>query len=223
VYTAELSDPADSEATKEAPPWKMCTTSGWLFTRKRSVTACRMPVAAFPQKVPLLPRDSVWTGWMKTLPQPGTVAMEATMFTGWIYDHLLPHAAGVKVAHPLTLRAIVAAKNKNDRIDAKKISDGLRCDFLPECYMASTGIRERRRTLRYRNLLVHQAVQLNIHEGLRALLGLCRETLVRLQKTESALVRSLQRDSLLAEPVERLRTIPAVGPIPALPCAARSW
>jgi hypothetical protein len=27
--------------------------------------------------------------WMKTLPQPWTAAMEATVFTGWIYDHLL--------------------------------------------------------------------------------------------------------------------------------------
>jgi hypothetical protein len=26
--------------------------------------------------------------WMKTLPQPWTVAMEATIFSGWIYDHL---------------------------------------------------------------------------------------------------------------------------------------
>ena len=56
----------------------------------------------------------------------------------------------------------------------------------------------------------------DINEGLRPLLRLCRETLVRLQKTESALVRSLQRDSLLAERVERLMTIPAVGPITAL-------
>jgi hypothetical protein len=36
--------------------------------------------------------------------------MEATIFTGWIYDHLLPHAEQVKVAHPLMLRAIAAAK-----------------------------------------------------------------------------------------------------------------
>jgi len=98
--------------------------------------------------------------WMKTLPQPWTAAMEATIFTSWIYDHLLPHAAAVKVAHPLMLRAIAAAKKKNDRIDANKIADCLRCDFLPECYMASTEIRERRRTLRYRNLLVRQAVQM---------------------------------------------------------------
>ena len=87
-------------------------------------------------------------------------AMEATMFTGWIYDHLLPHAAAVKVAHPLMLRAIAAAKKKNDRIDASKICDCLRCDFLPECHMVSTEIRDRRRTLRYRKLLVRQNVQL---------------------------------------------------------------
>src|SRR5205814_9477760 len=188
--------------------------------------------------------------WMNTLPQPWTVAMEATIFTGWIYDHLLPHAQQVKVAHPLMLRAIAAAKKKNDRIDAGKICDCLSDDFLPECYMASTAIRERRRTLRYRNLLVRQMVQMkikissllmeagvsynkqrlhkagyfrellatnpDIHEGLRALLRLCRETVVRLQKTESAMVRSLERDSLLIDRVERLMTIPAVGPITAL-------
>src|SRR3989454_4250663 len=97
---------------------------------------------------------------MKTLPQPWTVAMEATVFTGWIYDHLRPHAEQVKVAHPLMLRAIAAAKKKNDQIDASKIADCLRCDFLPECHMASTQIRDRRRTLRYRHLLVRQMVQM---------------------------------------------------------------
>jgi hypothetical protein len=33
--------------------------------------------------------------WMKTLPQPWSAAMEATMFSGWIYDHLKPRH-GVK-------------------------------------------------------------------------------------------------------------------------------
>ena len=40
--------------------------------------------------------------------------MEATIFTGWVYDHLRPHGVAVKVAHPLRLRAIAAAKKKND-------------------------------------------------------------------------------------------------------------
>jgi hypothetical protein len=64
--------------------------------------------------------------------------------------------------------------------------------------MASSAIRERRRTLRHRNLLVRQMVQMKM-------------------KTESALVRSLERDSLLIDRVERLMTIPAVGPITAVP------
>jgi len=62
--------------------------------------------------------------WMKALPQPWTAAMEATIFTGWIYDHLKPQAAAVKVAHPLMLRAIAASKKKNDRVDAGSISPG---------------------------------------------------------------------------------------------------
>src|SRR6202022_1496272 len=98
--------------------------------------------------------------WIKTLPQPRMMAMEATIFTGWIYDHLLPHAEKVKVAHPLMLRAIAAAKKKNDRIDAGKIADCLRCDFLPEGHMMPREIRDRRRTLRYRHLLVRQMVQM---------------------------------------------------------------
>jgi transposase len=188
--------------------------------------------------------------WMKTLPQPWTVAMEATIFTGWVYDYVLPHATAVKVAHPVMLRAIAAAKKKNDRIDAGKIADCLRCDFLPECHMATTEVRDRRRTLRYRHLLVRQMVQMKnrisgllmetgvthnkqrlhkvkyfrellsgsdeITESIRPLLQLSRDTIVRLQKTEYALVRSLQRDPVLAERVKRLRTVPGVGPIAAL-------
>jgi transposase len=98
--------------------------------------------------------------WIGTLPQPRTIAMEATIFSGWIYDHLLPHAVAIKVAHPLMLRAIAAAKKKNDTIDASKLADCLRCDFLPECHMTPVPIRDRRRILRYRGLVLRQAVQM---------------------------------------------------------------
>ena len=55
-----------------------------------------------------------------------------------------------------------------------------------------------------------------IDDSIRPLLKLSRETIVRLQKTDYALVSSLQRDPLLAERVRRLRTVPGVGPITAL-------
>src|ERR1700719_266793 len=246
---AELSDPADSETPRRLLMGPMYYIG--LDVHKQKISYCVKDISGKIYAEGWIPATRFdLDRWMKTLPQPWSAAMEATMFSGWIYDHLKPQAAELKVAHPLMLRAIAAAKKKNDRIDANKICDCLRCDFLPECYMAPTAIRERRRTLRYRNLLVRQMVQMknkisgllmeagvsynkqrlhragyfrellatnpDIDEGLGSLLRLCRETVVRLQKTENAMVGSLERDALLVERVERLMSIPAVGPITAL-------
>lgn len=98
-----------------------------------------------------------WAG-KRTAPWIG--AMEATLFTGWVYDHLLPYAEELKVAHPEMLKAITASKKKNDAADAEKIADLLRCNLLPECYMAPEEQRNLRRILRYRNFLVREAVKM---------------------------------------------------------------
>lgn len=98
--------------------------------------------------------------WAVQLPGQWSGAMEATMFTGWIYDFLRPQAVELQVAHPYMLRAIAAAKKKNDRVDAAKLADALRCDLLPTCWMAPSEMRELRRVLRYRNLLVREAVRM---------------------------------------------------------------
>jgi transposase len=103
--------------------------------------------------------------WLPRVPQPWMAGMEATMFTGWVYDHLTKHSPQVKVAHPAMLKAISAGKKKNDRVDAQKISDLLRCNYFPECHIASREIRDRRRVLRYRNLLVRQSVQMKNRIG----------------------------------------------------------
>ena len=103
--------------------------------------------------------------WAAGIDRPWIGAMEATLFSGWIYDFLSPHCDEMKVAHPQMLKAIAGSKKKNDRVDAEKIGDLLRCDFLPECYMAPTGIRELRRVLRYRNLLVRQGVRMQNRMG----------------------------------------------------------
>jgi Transposase IS116/IS110/IS902 family len=55
-----------------------------------------------------------------------------------------------------------------------------------------------------------------VHPSIRPLLKLSRETIERCQKTEYALVSSLQRDPVLADRIKRLRTVPGVGPITAL-------
>jgi transposase len=86
--------------------------------------------------------------------------MEATLFTGWIYDFLKPFAVELKVGHPLMLSATCAGKNKSDKLDARKLADLLRCQLFPESYVAPTIIRDLRRALRFRNLLVRQAVRM---------------------------------------------------------------
>src|SRR3989454_6557349 len=157
---AELSDRADSETPRRLPHAENMYYIG-LDVHKRTISYCvKDGSGTIHAEGTISATRFDLDRWMKTLPQPWAAAMEATVFTGWIYDHLQPHAAALKVAHPLMLRAIAAAKKKNDRIDASKICDCLRCDFLPECYMASTSIRARRRTLRDRNLLVRQMVQM---------------------------------------------------------------
>jgi transposase len=98
--------------------------------------------------------------WLSDLPGAWKGAMEATMFSGWIYDFLKPHALELKVAHPQMLKAITAAKKKNDRADSERIADLLRVNLLPECHMVSEEIRELRRILRFRNLIVRTAVKM---------------------------------------------------------------
>jgi transposase len=239
LQKAELSGEADSENYPGGSLRDDMYYIG-LDVHKRTISYCVKDAAGqVHQEGKIGSTRRELDAWIKTLPQPRTIAMEATIFTGWIYDHLLPHAEKVKVAHPLMLRAIAAAKKKNDKIDAGKIADCLRCDFLPECYMTSTEIRDRRRTLRYRNLVLKQMVQMKnrisgllmetgvsynkqrlhklgyftelmsgneeVDESIRPLLKLSRETIVRSQRLDYALVSSLERDPLLGD--QLLRTL----------------
>ncbi len=98
--------------------------------------------------------------WCKKMPGPWIGAMEATLFTGWVYETMEPYAAELQVGNPLMMKAIGAAKKKNDKLDARTIADLIRCDLLPRSYMPPAHIRELRRVLRFRNMLVRQAVRM---------------------------------------------------------------
>jgi transposase len=95
--------------------------------------------------------------WAATLPPLWQGALEATPFSGWIYDALEPYAADLAVAHPAALEAITRAKKKSDAIDSEKLCDLLRVDLLPRVWMPPREWRELRRLLRFRNRLVEQA------------------------------------------------------------------
>ncbi len=62
--------------------------------------------------------------------EPWRGAMEATLFSGWIYDTLCPFAAELQMGHPALMKAIGASKKKSDQLDARKIADLVRCNLL---------------------------------------------------------------------------------------------
>ncbi len=98
--------------------------------------------------------------WAASRPYAWRGAMEATLFSAWIYDTLNPFAQQLQMAHPARMKAICSGKKKSDRIDARTIADLLRCDLLPACYVLPAEMRDLRRLLRYRNLVVRESVRM---------------------------------------------------------------
>jgi transposase len=98
--------------------------------------------------------------WAECLREPWCGAMEATLFSAWIYDTLKPYAQCLVMGHPAKMKAITAGKKKSDTIDARTIADLLRCDLLPVCYVFPPEMRDLRRLLRYRNMVVRQSVRM---------------------------------------------------------------
>ena len=132
-----------------------------LDVHKKSISFCiKTGDGTIVQRGQVAATRAALTAWASALERPWVGALEATLFTGWIYDHLQPFAQELQVAHPAMLKAIACAKKKNDRLDATKISDLLRCNLLLRCYVAPPALRELRRVLRYRNLLVGEAVRM---------------------------------------------------------------
>ena len=132
-----------------------------LDVHKKSISFCiKTGDGTIVQRGQVAATRAALTAWASALERPWVGALEATLFTGWIYDHLQPFAQELQVAHPAMLKAIACAKKKNDRLDATKISDLLRCNLLPRCYVAPPALRELRRVLRYRNLLLGEAVRM---------------------------------------------------------------
>jgi len=132
-----------------------------LDVHKKSISYCvKTADGTITEEGKLRATRQVLRQWAGKRQQPWHGAMEATLFSSWIYDALQPFAAKLEMGNPSMMKAIGAAKKKSDRLDARKIADLVRCNLLPACYVASVEMRELRRLLRYRNTVVGHAVQM---------------------------------------------------------------
>ena len=66
--------------------------------------------------------------------RPFQAVIEASSSYRWLYDLLEP-LGEVILAHPLRLRAIVAARAKTDKLDAALLAQLLRAGLVPEAYV----------------------------------------------------------------------------------------
>src|SRR5450759_2159076 len=68
------------------------------------------------------------------------VTFEEGTSAAWLYDLLKPHVAHLVVCDPRK-NALLKAGNKNDRVDAGKLSDLLRAGLLTPVYHGESGVR----------------------------------------------------------------------------------
>lgn len=86
---------------------------------------------------------------------PVQVAVEACSF--WpAFREAVGQRAEVRLVHPQRVKAIAAAKLKNDRIDSGILAHLLRCELLPQAWMADAETQALRQQVRLRASLVRQ-------------------------------------------------------------------
>lgn len=114
-------------------------------------------------------RDAILK-FAETLTKDDDVVLEATGNTAAIVRLLTPFAHRVVIANPLQVRAIAWAKVKTDKIDAATLARLHAAQFLPEVWMPTEEVAERRRVIAERTQLVSQMTRLKnrIHSILHA-------------------------------------------------------
>jgi len=114
--------------------------------------------------------------------RPLDVVVETCPFWPWIHELLVPAGIRFHLAHAKELRAIAAAPQKNDAVDAELLARMLLSGLIPEAYPRPVHQREQLRLLRHRAGLVRQRTRLasRIHSQLhQQRLSLPREKLLR--------------------------------------------
>jgi transposase len=84
-----------------------------------------------------------------------TAVVESTFNWYWLVDLLQDFGIGVKLAHPLYLKAIAYAKVKTDQVDAHTLAQLLRLEYIPEAFIYPRHLRATRDLLRRRHRLVN--------------------------------------------------------------------
>jgi len=132
-----------------------------LDLHKRYITACAIDVDGMPRgdiRRLSVALDGVLQ-FLADLPQPVSVALEATLYWSWLHDHLVRTGYRVQVAHAFQAKLIWQARSKTDPIAARKLAELLRANLHPAIWVPDVQTRALRQLLRSRAFLVRQRTQ----------------------------------------------------------------
>ena len=129
-----------------------------LDLHKRYITACALDDAGtvLAESRRLEPTMDTLGRWVGALPQPLTIALEATLYWHWLEQQLTALGHRVVVAHPYQVKLIWQARTKTDPIDARKLAELARVNLLPAIWIPDSATRALRQLLRGRVFLVRQ-------------------------------------------------------------------
>ena len=144
-------------------------------------------------------RHSTLKAMALQLPRPWTGVMEATLFTQHIYQTLVPYAHDLQVGDSNKMRSMNPDKHKSDPRDAHFFSQLVRCGIVPRVHVLTPQMYELRQALRYRFLLLQQAVRMRNKTA-----GLLMEAGIEYDK------RRLQGRSYFADLIKSLDNVPEI-------------
>jgi len=138
---------------------------------KKTITLCVLDERGrVKQRKSIRSRPVELVAWLEhEAPPYWKGGMEATLFTGWVYDVIRQYTKEISVGNPLALKYIAHLKRKNDRLDAKKLANILRCDMFPAVHMLDKEMRTMRSLLRYRNFVMREITRFKNHISTRLL------------------------------------------------------
>lgn len=94
--------------------------------------------------------------FLRALPGPKKLAMEATRNWGLFYETVKPHVDHFLLGHPKKMKAITESETKHDQKDAEVIGRLAASGFFPQAHASSSSTRELRSVLRFRHFLVKE-------------------------------------------------------------------
>lgn len=94
--------------------------------------------------------------FIKSVPGPKQLAMEATRSWGLYHDTVCDLVDRFRLGHPAKMSAITESETKYDSKDADLVARLAHSDFFPEAHVSSPFIRQLRSLLRFRHCLIDQ-------------------------------------------------------------------